>query len=99
MEGQEEALWQRTRSYSKSAKRSEARRHRKPKKRKTDYELTAIGGNRYPSLEAAQEAARETMVQGLVAAIGEGLLRGVLVVSNGKVVFADEEDGELAHGA
>ena len=58
---------------------------------KTDYKLTAIGGNRYPTLEAAQEAVRETIVQELVAAIRKGLASGVLVVIDGKVAFSDDE--------
>jgi hypothetical protein len=59
-------------------------------KPETRYKLTEVGGDRYPSLEAAQAAALEPVVEGLVAAIREGLASGVLVVSGGKVVLAED---------
>ena len=56
------------------------------------YELEEIGGDRYPSLEAAQAALLEPLVDALVACIREGLAIGALVVSDGKVVFAEEDE-------
>ena len=56
-----------------------------------EYKLREIGGERYPSLGAAQAAALEPLVQTLAACIEEGLARGVLVISDGEVVLAEKE--------
>jgi hypothetical protein len=58
------------------------------------YELTAIGGDRYPSLEAAQAAVKGPLVEILVAAIHRGQANGTLVVVDGKVVLARRSDIE-----
>jgi hypothetical protein len=59
-----------------------------------EYKLTAIGGNRYPSLEAAQAAALEPVAQALAIAIRKGLEAGELVVVDGKVVIPESDDGD-----
>ena len=56
------------------------------------YELEEIGGDRYPSLEAVQAALLEPLAEALVACIRKRLAIGALVVSDGKVVFAEEVD-------
>jgi hypothetical protein len=61
-------------------------------KKKEEYMLTAIGGDRYPSLKAAQAAVLEPVAQALASAIRQGLASGALAVVDGKVVILVRED-------
>jgi hypothetical protein len=56
----------------------------------TDDLVVEVGDDRYPSLEAAQAAALKPVAQALASAIREALASGALVVSEGKVVFAED---------
>ena len=62
-------------------------------KKKVEYKLTTIGGDCYPSLEAAQAALLEPLSQALADAVGKGLANGTLAVVDGKVVIAERDDG------
>ena len=53
------------------------------------YEVQEIGGDRYPSLEAARAALLEPLPEALAAIIREKLANGELVVVDGKVVQRD----------
>jgi hypothetical protein len=50
------------------------------------YRLEAVGGDRYPSLEATQAAATRPVAQALAIALLEMLASGELIVVDGKVV-------------
>jgi hypothetical protein len=54
------------------------------------YELTEVDGDRYPSLEALQADLLEPLAEALAIVIRERRAGGKSVVSDGRVVFAED---------